>query len=232
MRERSPSCGDESQTTPRAGAIRPLYGATALAKSKRGTPFKRPENGQFVPGTHFRQFVFDETGDTDMLSEAGSDYGGFGTVQLLKQTDPSADTGTIRVLYQGDSAHAGFDNVTFVDRHKAAFAEDAGDTLHTQRHALDSGYLVDVRADYSSPQTPAPRRFLAEGRDPSATFDAEHTTGNQGDNEITGIHASDGDPGTGGILGAKVPTLFQDGWRLFWTQQHGDNYTWEVKPSE
>jgi hypothetical protein len=28
-----------------------------------------------------------------------------------------------------------------------------------------------------------------------------------------------------------VPTLFSNGWRLFWTQQHGDNNTYEVSPS-
>jgi hypothetical protein len=208
------------------------FNANALAKAAGGTPLKRPENGQFVPGTGFKQFVFDETGDTNLLTEAGSNYGGFGGVQLLKQTSPSANTGTIRLLYQGNSTRTGFDNVTFVDRHQAAFVEDAGDTLHTQRNALDSGYLVDVTADYSNPATPAPRRFLAEGRDPSATFDADHSGhGNDGDNEITGIHASDGDPTTAGILGAKVPTLFDKGWRLFWTQQHGDNQTWEVTPA-
>jgi hypothetical protein len=135
------------------------------------------------------------------------------------------------VLYEGDAAHAGFDNVTFFSRHQVAFVEDAGDTLHTQRNALDSGYVLDVTADYSDASTPAPIRFLAQGRDPSATFDAEHTTGNDGDNEITGIHASDGDPTTGGILGGKVPTLFQNGWRLFYTQQHGDNTTWEITPA-
>jgi len=32
-----------------------------------------------------------------------------------------------------------------------------------------------------------------------------------------------------GLLGAKVPTLFSGGWRLFWTQ-HGDNPTYEVSP--
>jgi hypothetical protein len=207
------------------------FGANALAKAKGGTPFKRPENGQFVPGSNFKSFVFDETGDTNLLTEAGSDYGGFGTVQKLTQSSPTANTGTIRVVYQSDPAHAGFDNVTFVDQHHAAFVEDAGDTLHTQRNALDSGYLLDVTADYSKASTPAPTRFLAEGRDPSATFDAEHTTGNDGDNEITGIHASDGDPSIGGILGAKTPSLFQNGWRLFWTQQHGDNNLWEVTPS-
>jgi hypothetical protein len=207
------------------------FGANALAKSAGGTPLKRPENGQFQPGSGFKSFVFDETGDTNALTEAGSDYGGFGTVQQLHQSSPSADGGHIRVVYQGDVAHAGFDNVTFLSRHQVAFVEDAGDALHTQRNALDSGYVLDVTADYSSPSAPAPVRFLAEGRDPSATFDAEHTTGNDGDNEITGIHASDGDPTAGGILGAKLPALFSDGWRLFWTQQHGDNNTWEITPA-
>jgi hypothetical protein len=28
-----------------------------------------------------------------------------------------------------------------------------------------------------------------------------------------------------------VPTLFSNGWRLFWTQQHGDNDTYEVSPA-
>ena len=54
---------------------------------------------------------------------------------------------------------------------------------------------------------------------------------NDGDNEITGIHVSDGDPGVGGILGAKIPAPFSDGWRAFWTQQHGDNVTWELTPA-
>jgi hypothetical protein len=43
---------------------------------------------------------------------------------------------------------------------------------------------------------------------------------------------SNGDPGPGGILGARVPAPFRDGWRLFWTQQHGRNVTWEVIPTD
>jgi hypothetical protein len=31
-----------------------------------------------------------------------------------------------------------------------------------------------------------------------------------------------------GLLGAKIPKPFRAGWRLFYTQQHGDNNTWEV----
>jgi hypothetical protein len=27
------------------------------------------------------------------------------------------------------------------------------------------------------------------------------------------------------LLGAKVPLPFRDGWRVFYTQQHGDNVT-------
>jgi hypothetical protein len=121
--------------------------------------------------------------------------------------------------------------VTFIDRDHVAFVEDASDTVHAQRGAFDSGYLFDVRADDARGIQPV--RFLAEGRDASATLDnmlLEVGNGfqNEGDNEITGIHRSDGDPGTGGILGVKAPTPGRGGWRLFWTQQHGDNTIWEI----
>ena len=51
---------------------------------------------------------------------------------------------------------------------------------------------------------------------------------NDQDNEITGMHVSDGDPDKNGILGAKNPDAFKGGWRVFYTQQHGDNTTWEI----
>ena len=102
--------------------------------------------------------------------------------------------------------------------------------MHTQRNALDSGYQFDVTLDYSNP-TNQPLRFLAEGRDASATLDsAASGLGANGDNEITGIHVSNGDPGIGGLLGYRAPTPFVAGWRVFWTQQHGDNNTWEIVP--
>jgi len=207
------------------------FNANAAAKAAKATPFKRPENGQFQPGSGFRTFFFDETGDTDNRSQAIPDLGGFGGVQRLDQASPSADTGTLRLFYKGDQAHTGLDNVTFLSRNKLTFVEDAGDTLHTQRNALDSAYVFDTRVDYSAAGAPDPVRFIAEGRDPSATIDSAGgplVAGNEGDNEITGIHASDGDASRSGILGAQIPTVFHDGWRLFWTQQHGDNQTWEV----
>jgi hypothetical protein len=52
------------------------FDANALAKGK-GTPFKRPENGMFRPGTRFREFFLTETGDTNALTEAGSAFGGW-----------------------------------------------------------------------------------------------------------------------------------------------------------
>jgi len=75
-------------------------------------------------------------------------------------------------------------------------------------------------------------RFLAQGRDASATIDASSSAlGNDGDNEITGIHNSNGDPSVNGLLGAGPAQLFTSGWRLFYTRQHGDNVTFEILPS-
>jgi hypothetical protein len=208
------------------------FDANALAKTKNATPFKRPENGLFRPGTKFREFYFDATGDTNATSPENDCCGGWTAVFKLAQSDPSANTGTLSLLYKGDQAHAGFDNNAFLTKDEILFVEDAGDTLHTQRNALDSGFVLDVTADYSNPAN-KPLRWLAEGRDPSATIDSGATPSgfgkNDGDNEITGSHVSDGDPDKNGILGAKIPHPWDGGnWRVFYTQQHGDNVTYEV----
>jgi hypothetical protein len=206
------------------------FDANLAARSAGATPFKRPENGVFRPGTDFREFFFTETGDTNLNSTANKGFGGFGGLFKLSQSAPSAETGKLSLVYTGDAEHTGFDNISFLSSRYVAVVEDAGDTVHTQRGKLDSGYVIDTRADYST--APAPTRFLGEGRDASATIDSglSGSAGfqNDGDNEITGIHTSDGDPSVGGILGAKTPELFDGGWRLFWTQQHGDNTTSEV----
>jgi len=207
------------------------FDANALAKARGATPFKRPENGVFQPGTGFRNFYFTETGDTNMNSSANTGFGGYGGLYVIHQSGgPSANTGNIEMFYSGDAAHSGFDNITFAGARSLMVVEDAGDTLHSQRNALDSGYLFDVGADYSGGRQPI--RFLAEGRDPSATLDSGMSglSGfqNEGDNEITGIHVSDGDPTVRGLLGAKIPVPFSPLWRVFYTQQHGDNNTWEV----
>jgi hypothetical protein len=202
--------------------------AIDLAKAKHTTPFKRPENGLFRPGSKFQEFYFDETGDTNATSPETT-IGGWTSVFKLTQSGPSADGGTLTLFYKGDQAHAGFDNVAFLSRNQITFVEDAGDTLHGQRNALDSGYVFDVTTDYSDAAN-QPIRWLGEGRDASATLDAANGGfgKNDGDNEITGAHVSDGDPDPGGILGAKVPNPDDPKWRWFYTQQHGDNPTYEV----
>ena len=207
------------------------FNANALAKTKGGTPFKRPENGQFRPGSHFREFFFDETGDTTIASAATPNHGGFGGVMKLTQSSPSASRGKLTLFFKGDLEHNSFDNVAFFDENRVIFVEDRGDGLHAAGNALDSGWMLDTRTDYSNPAN-KPVRVIAQGRDPSATIDSGllGTSGfqNEGDNEITGIHVSDGDASANGLLGAKKPRPFKDGWRAFYTGQHGDNITWEI----
>ena len=208
----------------------------ALAKSLNATPFKRPENGLFRPGSHFGEFFFDETGDTNATTPAAA-TGGFGSIFKLTQS-PSSDDGSIALFYLGDAEHSGFDNAAFFGDTQIAFVEDRGDTLHGQT-AFDSGWLFDTAADYSKSSN-KPIRFLAQGRDASATLDSGigavysaafgRSFFNDGDNEITGIHVSDGDPTKNGVLGAKSPKPFRGNgqWRAFYTQQHGDNVTYEL----
>jgi hypothetical protein len=205
------------------------FNANLAAKAAHATPFKRPENGQFRPGSHFTEFFFDETGDTNATSPENDTAGGWGSILKLTQSSPSASSGELTLFFKCDMAHSGFDNTTFLSRNLVTFVEDAGDTLHTQRKALDSGYVFDVTRDYADASN-EPLRWLAEGRDASATVDSAGAGfgKNDGDNEITGAHVSDGDPTTSGILGAKVPNLDDPHWRWFYTQQHGDNHTWEV----
>jgi len=213
------------------GGITP-FNANDLARAHDGTPFKRPENGVFRPGSHFRDFYFDETGDTNASSAENATAGGWCSIFKLSQRDASANEGRLAISYKCDGVRAGFDNIQFLSRDSLGVVEDAGDTLHTQRNALDSGYALDVELDYSRPAN-QPLRWLAEGRDPSATIDAANSGfgKNDQDNEITGLHVSDGDPSVHGVLGAKKPKLWHDGWRWFYTQQHGDNPTYEVVPA-
>jgi hypothetical protein len=207
------------------------FAANVLAKAAGATPFKRPENGQFRPGSRFREFFFDETGDTSNTSAANPHHGGWGSVLKLVQSGPSASSGRLTLLYKGDRGHASFDNCAFWDEDHIVFVEDRGDGLHTDANAFDSGWMFDVDKDYSDPGN-QPVRIIAQGRDPSATIDSGllGTSGfqNEGDNEITGIHVSDGDASAQGILGAKRPHPFEEGWRIFYTGQHGDNNTVEV----
>jgi hypothetical protein len=203
------------------------FKANDMAKAAMATPLKRPENGVFRPGSDFKQFYYTETGDTNIETEAKEEFGGFGGVFKIEQASNTADEGTVSIVYRGTKDRSGFDNIQFASADTLFVVEDAGDKLHSQRKFLDNGYAFDLTQDYGKGGEPV--RFLAEGRDASATIDsalsAVKDTGfqNDGDNEITGIHVSDGDATAAGLLGAKVPNLADKAWRVFFHQQHGEN---------
>jgi hypothetical protein len=214
------------------------FDANALAKAKQGTPLKRPENGKFVPGSGFKSFVFDETGDTNKIAgdyPGAAERGAWGALLRIDLPKAGADTGTIKAIVVGDQAHASFDNVTFLDKNTLLVAEDRGETLHQQANALDSLWSFDITKPLDKINADA-KRLEAQGRDPEATSDIglkeipPVRTHNDGDNEVTGIHVSDGSTSPDGILGSDLPKNAGawSPWRIFVTGQHGANITYEI----
>ena len=112
--------------------------------------------------------------------------------------------------------------------------EDAGDGLHAARNALDSAFVFHVRARTAG----RPRRSGSSARAVIRRRRSTPANGgfgkNEGDNEITGIHISDGDPSVRGLIGTHNPAFDRESrdssneWRFFSTQQHGDNLTYEI----
>jgi hypothetical protein len=223
----------DANAAAKAGGV----GANANPANK-GTPLKRPENGKFVPDTGFKSFVVDETGDTSKTagdSPGAAERGAWGALLRIDLPKAGADTGRIKALVVGDQAHASFDNVAFLDKNTVLLTEDRGETLHTQANALDSLWAFDITKPLDKINADA-KRLEAQGRDPEATGDSSlrepppARTHNDGDNELTGIHVSDGSTSPDGLLGADLP---KDAggwspWRIFITGQHGANITYEI----
>ena len=199
------------------------FDANALAKAAGATPFKRPENGQFQPGSHFQTFFFDITGDTsdvaggDPVLAARGAWGGLFRVDL----NANRESGHISLVILGDADHAAFDNVTFVDdKDTVLLAEDRGDTLHDQLDTLDSIWAYKLNRQH--PERNIVARFVALGQDKLAGVAGEE------DNEPTGLHMSEGDATIGGLIGTRE--FRADRAKLFFTQQHGENNLFEVSP--
>jgi hypothetical protein len=224
----------DANAAAKAGGV----GANANPANK-GTPLKRPENAKFAPGTDFRSLVITETGDTSKTAgdEAGAaERGAWGALLRVDLPKAGADAGTIKAVVVGDQAHASFDNITFLDRKTALVGEDRGETLHQQANALDSLWSFDITKPLDQINADA-KRLIALGRDPEATGDTglreppPARTHNDGDNEVTGIHVSDGSTSPSGILGAELPFdagVGRSPWRIFVTGQHGANITYEI----
>lgn len=204
------------------------FDANAAAKTAGATPFKRPENLQFRPGSGFGTFYFDSTGDTSKDSGSVPDLAARGAWGAIFRVDiaPTSDNGKISIVVLGSAVRAAFDNVAFLDENTLLVAEDRGDTLHRQLNRLDSIWAFDIRK-----QNPHGARLLALGRDSASEKDVQFgeagTPGfqNEGDNEPTGLHVSDG---TASVSEMQGTTINPEARRIFFTQQHGLNRVYEI----
>ena len=190
------------------------FGANAAAKTAGATPFKRPENAQFLPGSGYRTFFFCPTGDTDATAGGVADLAARGSWGSIFRVDlrRNRDRGSISIFVLGDAAHASFDNLTFADLNTLLATEDRGDLLHSQLDTLDSVWAFSVRGHRSA------KRFVALGRDATSLAGGE-------DNEPTGLHVSNGSTFPFAQPGSDLNLLFARG---FLTRQHGDNVVWEI----
>ncbi len=190
------------------------FDANAAAKTALATPFKRPENAAFLPGSRFRTFFVAVTGDTDADSGGVAALARRGAWGSLFRVDLNADrdSGTISIFVLGDSVHNSFDNVTFADRTQLLTAEDRGNTLHSQLNTLDSVWAYSLNG--SGPGV----RFVALGRDVTSEQEGE-------DNEPTGVFVSSGGSHKQDLLGTGANLVNA---RAFMTQQHGNNVLFEI----
>jgi hypothetical protein len=189
------------------------FDANALAKAAGATPFKRPENLQFMPGASYQTFFFCPTGDTNSDSGNQPALAARGAWGSIFRVDLTADrnSGTISIFVLGTAGQSSFDNLSWADDHTLIAAEDRGDGLHAQLNRLDSIW------SYTTDGSERPLRFVALGRD--------RISETRGDNEPTGLHASNGSTATD-----SQPGTLQNltGARGFFTQQHGENTVYEI----
>ena len=200
------------------------FDANAAAKTAGATPFKRPENAQFLPGSGFRTFFFCPTGDTNADSGNQPDLAARGVWGSIFRVDLNAsrNNGRISVFVVGDADHSSFDNLAFPDKNTLLATEDRGDGLHTQLNKLDSVWAFFLNGARA-------KRFVALGRDPASELDTTLAGmpgfQNEGDNEPTGFHVSNGNTSVEGLLGTSASLEHA---RAFLTRQHGENEVWEI----
>jgi len=193
------------------------FDENSLAKAASATPFKRPENLQFLPGSGYQTFFFCPTGDTNADSGNEPDLAQRGAWGSIFRVDLSEDrsSATVSIFVLGTAEQSSFDNLSFADDHTLLAAEDRGDGLHRQLNKLDS--IWSYTTDGSEP----PLRFVALGRDVISET--------RGDNEPTGVHVSNGS-----TAADKQPGSIENlqGARGFFTQQHGKNTVYEILKTE
>ena len=209
------------------------FDANALAKAAAATPFKRPENGVFRPGTDFRSSSSPRPATpTSLPRPAPLRWLRRGVPAHARQ--PGVEHRPLSLLYLGDVAHTGLDNIALLD------ARPRRGRRGRRRRRCTGSATRSTRGTCSTPTetTAAGSAGPVPGRGPRPVGDdrlgpvGRAGFQNEGDNEITGIHVSDGDPIRGRHPGLERPEVVpvrrydrhsQDedlGWRVFWTQQH------------
>src|SRR5262249_23327748 len=183
------------------------------------TPFKRPENTQFLPDSRFKTFFFCPTGDTSATAGNNPELAARGAWGSIFRVDMRDDrSGMIGIAVLADRDHSSFDNPAFAAGCPLLATEDRGDSLHDQLDLLDSVWAYDI-CNLATP----PKRLLALGRDPESAGAGEE------DNEPTGLHVSDGESSPRRLLGMSSTNMgHRDRFRWFVTQQHGENIVYEI----
>ena len=180
-------------------------------RRRRRTPFKRPENGLFRPGTRLpRRSSSTRPATPTTAPRPAATTAASAPSRSSTQHGPSADRGTLRLVYQGDQDTRQPRQRAFLARDKVRVRRGRG------RRAARPAQRAGLRLRRSTPTSTTragaqPVRFLAEGRDalgddrlrPRRAEDTGFQ--NEGDNEITGIHVSDGDPTAGGTARRQGP---------------------------
>ena len=179
------------------------FNANTARRPPTATPFKRPENGLFRPGSHFQRVLLRRDRRHERHQPRERHVPAAGRLDRpARRTSPSARQGQADALLRGDEAHAGFDNVAFLSRDMITFVEDAGDGLHRSATRWTPASCSTSRA--TTPAANEPVRWLAEGRTrrrrstPPTRLRQERR--GQRDHRDARLRRR---PGRGGILGAK-----------------------------
>jgi len=167
-------------------------------------PFKRPENGQFRPGTDFSDLYSMPRVTQTLLPRPGRNSEDLARSSVCTCRAIAAccrfSTAAMRRTPGSTTSRSGMQTAL-------VFVEDAGDTCTRSGTHLTPRFCSTC-ASITATRQPA-LRILAEGRDASATLDSQFGAfagfQNDGDNEITGWHQSNGDPGVGASWEPKFP---------------------------
>ena len=227
---RSRRSGSRSTTPPPTAPRRST--PTRSRRRRTATPFKRPENGAVPPGHGLPRVLLrrDRRHRRHEPGERRPRAAGARCFKLTQSEPVGATPATLSLFYKGDQAHAGFDNVDVPlarpgrvrrgrRRHAARPAQRARLRLRARRHAR----LLEARRPAGPLARRGPRRVGdARLRATAASARTTATTRSPASTSPTATRAP------AGSSARRRPTCGDGGWRWFYTQQHGDNPTYEV----